>query len=110
VIVNHYQEELLVEKIFVSNLPFDATEEQIKDHFQQLGAVRSAKIVTHGKRHRSRCFGFVEMENAENAIAELNGKELGGRPLRVNKAWDRESLPHQRPHREGRGGGRRERR
>jgi RNA recognition motif-containing protein len=100
----------LVEKIFVSNLPYDATEEQLKQHFEKLGPVRSAKIITHGKRHRSRCFGFVEMDNVENAIAELNGKELGGRPLRVNKAWDREAIPSHRPHREGRGGGRRERR
>jgi RNA recognition motif-containing protein len=106
------QEEILIEKIFVSNLPHDATEEQLKEHFQQHGAVRAAKIITNGKRHRSRCFGFVDMENAEKAIAELNGKEFGGRPLRVNKAWDRESLPSSRPHRdrEGRGGGRRERR
>jgi RNA recognition motif-containing protein len=102
--VTHFQEDLLVEKIFVSNLPHDATETQLKDHFQQSGSVRSAKIVTHGKRHRSRCFGFVEMDNADQVICDLNGKELGGRPLRVNKAWDREFTPHQRH-----GGGGRER-
>jgi RNA recognition motif-containing protein len=99
----------LIEKIFVSNLPFDATETQLREHFQQIGSVRSAQIVTHGKRHRSRCFGFVEMENAENAIAELNGKDLGGRPLRVNKAWDREFTPQHR-HGGRERSGRRERR
>lgn len=86
----------MVEKVFVSNLPHDATEADIKLHFEKAGAVRSVKIITHGKRHRSRCFGFVDMENADAAVSDLNGKEFGGRPLRVNKAWDREAFV--RPH------------
>ena len=101
----------MIEKIFVSNLPYDATEVQLKEHFEKLGSVHSVKIITHGKRHRSRCFGFIEMDNADQVITDLNGKEFGGRPLRVNKAWDRESVPSQRHHDGGRERGpRRERR
>ena len=86
----------MIEKVFVSNLPHDATEADLKLHFEKAGAVRALKIITHGKRHRSRCFGFVDMENADAAVSDLNGKEFGGRPLRVNKAWDREAFA--RPH------------
>jgi RNA recognition motif-containing protein len=88
----------VIEKVFVSNLPHDATEADIKLHFEKVGPVRSVKIITHGKRHRSRCFGFVDMENADAAVSDLNGKDFGGRPLRVNKAWDREAFS--RPHRD----------
>lgn len=82
----------MIEKVFVGNLPHTATEPELLEHFQKIGAVRVAKIITHGKRRRSRCFGFVDMENAENAVTELNGKDFGGRPLRVNMAWDREAF------------------
>jgi RNA recognition motif-containing protein len=91
-----YKERIVIEKVFVGNLPHDATEVDLKLHFEKAGAVRSAKIITHGKRHRSRCFGFIDMENADAAVSDLNGKDFGGRPLRVNKAWDREAFT--RPH------------
>ena len=83
----------MIEKVFVGNLPHDATDAVLKTFCESIGIVRAAKIITHGKRHRSRCFGFVDMENADTAVTELNGKELDGRPLRVSKAWDREAFP-----------------
>jgi RNA recognition motif-containing protein len=95
-VLKRNKENFVVEKVFVSNLPHDATEADLKLHFETVGAVRALKIITHGKRHRSRCFGFVDMENADAAVSDLNGKEFGGRPLRVNKAWDRDAFV--RPH------------
>jgi RNA recognition motif-containing protein len=80
--------------IFVSNLPHDATESQIRDHFSPIGRVVSV-LLKVDRKGRSRCFCFVDMENAEEAISSNDGKELGGRKLRVHKAHELE-VP--RPH------------
>ena len=78
--------------IYVGNLPWSATEDELRDMFAQYGEVESAKIITDRETGRSRGFGFVEMESeaGDSAIAALNGKDMGGRPLRVNEARERE--------------------
>lgn len=82
-----------MKKIFVGNLSWKTTEEQLKAHFEVYGQVVSAKIVTDKTTGRSKGFGFVEMadeEAASNAIRELNGKSLLDRPLRLSLAQERD--------------------
>lgn len=89
-----------MKNIFVGNLDFGATEDQIRSLFEAYGAVDRVSIKTDRDTGRSRGFAFVEMANeaeAERAIAALNGTNLGGRALNVNEA---------RPKTEGGGGGR----
>ncbi|PID47523.1 MAG: RNA-binding protein [Proteobacteria bacterium] len=80
--------------IYVGNLSYSMTEEELKDTFAQFGDVKSAKIIVDRNfNNRSKGFGFVEMENddeAKKAIEELEGKEVAGRALRVNEARPRE--------------------
>ncbi|MEW5814579.1 MAG: RNA-binding protein [Spirochaetota bacterium] len=80
----------MAKKIYVGNLPFGSKEEDLKNLFSQFGDVTSVKIITDRDTGRSRGFGFVEMDNAEAAINGLNGKDFGGRELRVNEAKERE--------------------
>jgi len=75
--------------IYVGNLSYTATDEELSELFQQYGAVVSAKVISDRETGRSRGFGFVEMEEsseADQAIEELDGKDAFGRPLRVNLA------------------------
>lgn len=84
-------------KIYVGNLPFSATEEQVEDLFAQFGPVESVKLITDRDTGRPRGFGFVEMsEGASEAIAALNEKEFEGRNLKVNEARPREDRPRRR--------------
>lgn len=80
-------------KLYVGNLPFNVTEEQISEFFSQVGEVISVKIITDRETGRSRGFCFVEMENGDTAISELNGRELGGRNITVSEAREREQRP-----------------
>jgi RNA recognition motif-containing protein len=75
----------------VGNLPFNATEEEIRELFSQHGGVHSVKLVADRDTGRPRGFGFVEMEAslANAAIEALNGVDFGGRKLRVNEAMER---------------------
>jgi len=76
-------------KIYVGNLPFSATSEQLNDMFSSFGKVDSAKIVMDRDTGRSKGFGFVEMstsDEAQAAIEKLNGSDMGGRNLVVNEA------------------------
>jgi RNA recognition motif-containing protein len=88
-------------KLYVGNLSFTSSEEEIKTMFAQFGEVTSVTIIKDRDTGRSRGFGFVEMENADAAIAQLNGKDFGGRALTVNEAREREDRK-----RGGGGGGR----
>ena len=88
-----------MKNIFVGNLDFGATEDQLRAMFESYGAVQRVSIKTDRDTGRSRGFAFVEMINeaeAERAISALNGTKLGGRPLNINEA---------RPKGEGGGGG-----
>ena len=73
------------DNLYIGNLPHDATELQIKAHFETVGEVHSIRIMTD-RKGRSRCFGFIQIDNPENAVLELNGKKFQGRDLRVSKA------------------------
>jgi RNA recognition motif-containing protein len=76
-------------KLYVGNLPFGASEEDLRKLFSEAGAVQSVKIVTDSYSGRSRGFGFVEMtsqEEAEKAISLVNGKTLMDRTLIVSEA------------------------
>ncbi|MFK8016982.1 MAG: RNA recognition motif domain-containing protein [Gammaproteobacteria bacterium] len=77
--------------IYVGNLPYTATEEEIGAVFAPFGTVQSVKIIMDRETGRPRGFGFVDMdrEEAKAAIKEVNGSEMGGRTLRVNEAHDR---------------------
>jgi cold-inducible RNA-binding protein len=78
-------------KIYVGNLPFSSTEEEIRSMFAQFGDVTSVSIITDRETGSPRGFGFVEMEEgADKAISALDNTELGGRNLRVNEAKPRE--------------------
>jgi RNA recognition motif-containing protein len=80
-----------VKKIYVGNLPWNTTEEDLKALFATYGAVESAAVVNDRETGRSRGFGFVEMApaDADRAIGELEGRDYGGRALRVNEALDK---------------------
>src|SRR5438128_12023432 len=76
-------------KLYVGNLPFQTTSDDLREHFGQAGNVESAQVVEDRMTGRSRGFGFVEMatpEEAATAIEQFNGKDLGGRNLTVNEA------------------------
>ncbi len=75
-------------KLFVGNLSFQTTESDITSAFEQFGAVESVQIISDRETGRSKGFGFVVMgeEEADKAIAQLNGSQLGGRALTVNEA------------------------
>ncbi len=82
-----------MKKIFVGNLSWKTSEDELKSHFEEFGEVVSAKIVTDKQTGRSKGFGFVEMkeeEAATTAIRELNGKSLQDRPLRLSLAQERD--------------------
>ena len=75
-------------KLFVGNLSFQMTENDVADAFAHCGTVEAVSIITDRETGRSKGFGFVTMseEDADKAIAQLNGAQLGGRALTVNEA------------------------
>jgi len=75
-------------KVYVGNLAWSVTNQELQDLFTPFGSVESAQVVTDRDTGRSRGFGFVEMAgtNAAEAIAALNGREIESRALRVNEA------------------------
>ena len=96
----------MAKNIYVGNLSWGTTEGVLRETFEQYGEVLSARIITDRDTGRSRGFGFVEMENedeANAAIDALNGQALDGRPLTVNEARPR--TPRQGGGNRGGGGG-----
>jgi RNA recognition motif-containing protein len=83
---------VLSKKIYIGNLPFSSTEDELRAAFQRHGNVTSVNVVTDRESGRSRGFAFVEMDDAtaaDDAIRALDGSEFGGRSIRVNEAEDR---------------------
>ncbi len=90
-------------KIYVGNLPFSASDDEVRDMFGEFGTVESVNLITDRDTGRPRGFGFVEMsDGADEAIQALHQKDMGGRSLNVNEARPRED----RGNRGGGGGGR----
>ena len=99
----HLLREEIQMNIYVGNLSFDATDDDLKEAFESFGTVDTASVIRDNYSGRSRGFGFVEMpesEEAESAISGLDGQEITGRAVKVNEARPRA----QRGER-GRGGG-----
>ena len=89
-------------KLYIGNLSFDTTQQDLEQLFGEVGTVESANLIEDRDTGRSRGFAFVEMssdEEAQNAISQFNGKEVDGRELKVNEAKPQEK-------RAGGGGGR----
>lgn len=80
-----------MKKIYVGNLPWSTTDDDLRELFATYGAVQSSAVVNDRETGRSRGFGFVEMApaDADKAIAELDGRDYGNRALRVNEALDK---------------------
>lgn len=94
-------------KLYVGNLSFTTTEQDLQDQFSQYGEVSSASLITDRETGRSRGFAFVELDSkeaAQTAIQGLNGKEVDGRALTVNEAKPREDRGGSRGGGGGRGG------
>ncbi|MBU1275416.1 MAG: RNA-binding protein [Proteobacteria bacterium] len=88
--------------IYVGNLSYDTTDDSLNNAFSEYGTVLSARVITDRMTGRSRGFGFVEMENnneAQAAIQALNGAQLDGRDLKVNEAKPREDRDSRPPRR-----------
>ena len=81
--------------LYVGNLPFSATEAEVRSLFEPHGKVEAVKIVSDRETGRPRGFGFVDMpaEDAQNAIQHMNSYEMNGRALRVNEARERAPRP-----------------
>ena len=86
----------MAKKLYVGNIPFGMTEDQVGQEFSKF-TVKSAKIVTDRETGRSRGFAFVEVEDGDNAIKEMNGKTITNngksRDIVVNEAREREARP-----------------
>jgi len=80
-----------VKKLYVGNLPFTATEAEVRTMFEKHGTVHSVALINDRETGRPRGFGFVEMDEdgAQAAMRALNGYEWNGRPLNVNEAQER---------------------
>jgi cold-inducible RNA-binding protein len=94
---------LMGRKLYVGNLGFDVTNQELQDEFGGVGTCESVAVITERDTGRSRGFAFVEMASnadAQKAIQELNGREIKGRAIRVSEAQEREGGG-----RGGRGGG-----
>ncbi len=81
-----------MKKIYVGNLPWSATDESLSEMFGEFGEVHSAAVITDRETGRSRGFGFIEMDDtdADKAISAVDGRDMDGRPLRVNQAQERQ--------------------
>ncbi len=100
----------MAKKMYVGNLSYDMTNEGLQTLFAPFGTVDSAQVIMDRETNRSKGFGFVEMSNAaeaDAAMAALDGKQNGGRALKVNEAKPKESRPGGGGGYGGGGGGRR---
>jgi RNA recognition motif-containing protein len=82
----------LSKRIYVGNIPFTATEAEVRGLFEQHGTIESVNVITDRETGRARGFAFVEMDDAgsaADAIQALDGRNVGGREIRVNEARER---------------------
>ena len=97
------------QNLFIGSLAYATNDDSLKAHFEQIGPVSSARVITDRDSGRSKGFGFVEFENdADNqkAVDQLDGKELDGRAINVSEARPREERPRRQFDNSGsRGGG-----
>lgn len=91
----------MAKRIYVGNLPFSSTEEEVRELFEQHGPVETVDLVSDRETGRPRGFGFVQMDDADAAAAieALDGTSMGGRNLRVNEARPRRSRNNNRGNR-----------
>ncbi|MCA9338457.1 RNA-binding protein [Candidatus Saccharibacteria bacterium] len=97
---------MATQNLFIGSLAFATTDDSLRAHFEQVGPVASARVVTDRDSGRSKGFGFVEFENEDDnqkAIDQLNGKELDGRAINVSVARPREERPRRDDNRNGGG-------
>lgn len=97
----------MAKKLYVGNLAFSVTDDELMQAFTSFGTVASARVVMDRMTGRSKGFGFVELEDdsmADEAVNKMNGQTIGGRPVRVSEAKPQEDRPRG-PRREGGGGG-----
>lgn len=84
------------QNLFIGSLAYATTDDGLKAHFEQIGPVVSARVITDRETNRSKGFGFVEMENDDDnqkAVDALNGKDLDGRAINVSLARPKEDRP-----------------
>jgi len=86
-------QERIIMRLYVGNLPYQTTEQDLTDLFSRVGQVTFATVITDRDTGRSKGFGFIEMsdEEAQSAIDQLNGTTLGNRAILVNQARERQS-------------------
>jgi RNA recognition motif-containing protein len=92
--VEPQQDNYLSNKIYIGNLPFSATESELRSLFEPHGDIASVNVITDRETGRARGFAFVEMEEADSAskaIRALDGADMDGRNLKVNEAQDKRS-------------------
>jgi RNA recognition motif-containing protein len=84
--------------IFVGNLPFSVTEDQLREMFEPFGEIQSLKLITDRETGRPRGFGFIEMDNADAdaAIKSLNGTDMDGRDIKVNQSEPKKTSSRKR--------------
>jgi len=98
----------MAKRLFVGGLPYSVTDDELKAFFSEVGTVSTATVITDKFTGRGKGFGFVEYEDdadADKAIKELSGKDLGGRKIIVNEARPREERSSDRFDRRGGSGG-----
>ena len=91
-------------RLYVGNVPFTSTDEDLRNFFGTVGTVTGVSIVTDRETGRARGFAFIDMENAEEAIQKFNGVDFGGRKLVVNVARERAPRSNDGGHSQGGGG------
>lgn len=97
----------MAKKLYVGNLAFSVTDDELMQAFTSFGTIASARVVMDRMTGRSKGFGFVELEDdsmADQAVEKMNGQTIAGRPVRVSEAKPQEDRPRG-PRREGGGGG-----
>lgn len=91
-------------RLYVGNIPYSATEDELREHFEQMGVVQRIEMPRVAETQQPRGFGFIDMteNDALRAIENLNGEEFGGRRLTVNEARERVPVRHYPGIRQGR--------